>query len=74
MFMTDTIAEIKRVKNENKRLIRERGEINDIAKKQRVEIKHLKRLLQHAIKLIPQTVRDDKFFIEADEAIYKKET
>lgn len=71
--ITDTIAEIKRVQNANKRLTREKSEINEIAKKQRVEIRRLKRLLDQAIKLIPHDVRADKFFESADDAIQAKD-
>jgi hypothetical protein len=71
--ITDTIAEIKRVQNENRRLIRERAEINETAKKQRVQIRRLKKLLEDALTKIPQSVRDDKFFIAVDDAIHDKE-
>lgn len=71
--ITDTIAELKRLQNRNKKLEAERGEINETAKKQRVEIRRLKRLLQDAINLIPQDVRADKFFESADDAIQAKE-
>lgn len=71
--ITDTIAEIKRTQNENRRLKREREEINEVAKKQRVEIRRLKRLLETAVKMVPPNVRDDKFFVEVDNAIYKEE-
>lgn len=72
--ITDTIAELKRLQNRNRKLEAEREEINETAKKQRVEIRRLKRLLQEAIALIPHNVRADKFFENADDAIQAKET
>ena len=71
--ITDTIAELKRLQNNNRKLKSERETINEIAKKQRVEIRRLKRLLDDAIKLIPHDVRADKFFESADNAIQAKE-
>lgn len=71
--ITDTIAEIKRVQNENRRLTRERSEINETAKKQRVQIRRLKKLLEEALTKIPQSHRDDKFFLAVDDAIHGKE-
>ena len=71
--ITDTIAELKRLQNNNRKLRTEREAINEIAKKQRVEIRRLKRLLQDAINLIPHDVRADKFYESADAAVHAKE-
>jgi len=51
----------------------EREQLNEVAKRQRVEIKRLKRLLEQAQNYIPSAVRNDKFFEEIDEALHKPE-
>ena len=51
----------------------EREQLNEVAKRQRVEIKRLKRLLEQAQSYIPSAVRNDKFFEEIDEALHKPE-
>jgi len=51
----------------------EREQLNEVAKRQRVEIKRLKRLLEQAQNYIPPDVRNDKLFEEIDEALHKPE-
>jgi hypothetical protein len=64
----------KRALNAAKTAKAERDKINEVAKKQRVEIRRFKRLLGEAVKLIPSDVRADKLFVEIDAALYAEET
>lgn len=69
----DPVKVVKRAQNAARRAEEERKAINETAKKQRVEIRRLKRLLGEALKLIPSDVRADKFFEEVDTALHKEE-
>jgi methylphosphotriester-DNA--protein-cysteine methyltransferase len=73
MEIEDTIKVVKDATHALRRVKRERDEINETAKKQRVEIRRLKRLLKATLDLVPQTVRADKLFVEIDEALHKEE-
>lgn len=73
MEIEDTIKVVKDATHALRRVKRERDTINETAKKQRVEIRRLKRLLKATLDLVPQTVRADKLFVEIDEALHKGE-
>lgn len=73
LSITDTVTELRRLTTLNRKLSRERDEINDVAKTQRVEIRRLKKLLDEAVKMIPSGVHNDKFFEQADTATHKDE-
>jgi len=73
--ITDAISEVKRMRAVVRRAEKERKEINDVAKKQRAEIRRLKRLLKEAYDRIPMFFdkRNDKLFDDIDAALYKEE-
>ena len=74
MFDIDEAEGVVRKANvARRRAERERAELNEVAKRQRVEIKRLKRLLEQAQNYIPPDVRNDKLFEEIDEALHKPE-
>ena len=71
----DAIKVTKRAQAAQRKAEAEREKINEIAKKQRVEIRKLKRLLKAAYDRIPNFVdaRNDKLYEEIDDALYKDE-
>jgi hypothetical protein len=74
--ISDTLAEIKRANNAAKRAKAERDELNEIAKKQRVEIRRLKTLLEKAYHLIPNYSHgvNDKIIEQIDAALHTEES
>ena len=69
----NAVSVVKRAQAAEARAKREREAINEVAKKQRVERRRLKRALEKAISYIPTSVRDDQFFEESDNLINKDE-
>lgn len=73
LTIEETIQVVKRTQAEARAAKADFARINAVAKKQRVEIRRLKRLLEQVLALVPPTVRADKLFEEIDGAIYKEE-
>lgn len=73
MKIEESIQVVKRAQAAERKAKRERDEINELARKQRVQIRKLKRFLREALDLVPDTVRADKLFEEADALILGEE-
>lgn len=71
--ISQAVTDVKRAQAAKRRAEKEKAEINEVAKQQRVIIRRLKRLLEEAMKLIPATVRADKFYEEVDRELHREE-